>query len=213
MDGGGAEFVTASDREGEAVSAQVRPIGMHDDARGGIVGVRVHGVVLHLSSAVFWREHLVVILVLNHEIHDLACARPNHTQPRVTQRSRDGVDVRVPDTAHHLHGFVHNLPGRLCGETLGLAHNTPLVWVALVYGTRRHQAQPSSRIQLGDTVRHLEAHALIPADLLTESPAFRRVAHGYIQRTPNAQTTRRGSEPLRDHHLMEAQRSTVKLAH
>jgi hypothetical protein len=59
--------------------------------------VRVHGVLFHPAAVIGRVQNLVVIFMLNHEVHDFAGAGPDHTEPGIPQGSFNGVDIRVPD--------------------------------------------------------------------------------------------------------------------
>jgi hypothetical protein len=68
---------------------------------------------------------LLVVLVLDEEIHTLVGTRPDPDEAGIADHLLDREDIRIADAADDLHGEIANVTGRIRGELLGLTDEPP----------------------------------------------------------------------------------------
>ena len=94
-----------------------------------------HGILLHLSAIVSRVKDLIIVFVLDKQVHDLAGAGPYHGKSCVSDGPFYRVYIGITDSSHDLHRVVYDVPCSLSGKALGFTDETPRVRIVVIHRT------------------------------------------------------------------------------
>src|SRR5271157_643345 len=172
----------------------------------------VHGILFHLATIVSVIQDLIVIFVLDEQVHDLTCTGPYHSKSRISQCPFYRVNISITDSSHDLHGIVNDGPSGFSREPFGFTDKSASIWIVLINGPRCQIGKPSGCIQLSDGVGHHKIDGLKFSDWFAEGFTPAGIPHSQIQSAPHSQATGRGGKTFRDHHLVETKGAAVQFS-
>ncbi len=145
----------------------------------------MHGILFKLPAIVRFIQDLIVIFVLDKEVHNLTRSGPYEGKPGISQGSFYGIYVGVADSTHDLHGIVYHIPCGFCGKSLCLTHDTSRIGILLIHCASSHVCESPRSVKLCNGVSHQKAYTLELADQLAKGLAPVGISYRQVQRPPD----------------------------
>src|SRR4030042_4225448 len=134
--------------------------------------LEVHRIFFYIPCIALSSQHLSIEFMLNQKTHDFIRSGPDHLQSRIAEETLDRIDIRIPDSTHHLHRMVDNLPEHFCRVLFCLGDHPSRI-KAFVHMSCRHIDQAPCGIEFCNRIGHSKTDRFKFSDRLSKglSPA------------------------------------------